>query len=177
LGNSCFVHFCLLFLDLRISGFSAFSRISRSAWFSGFSPLSRNSCSGWFLFCLVSRFIMDVRRGHQRLACGSRIWLTLGSPLPSPYTVEPSHLIFQPHNTLACNYHPPHTQAHPPHGMSATLIQLCSIVFPKYSSQRRLHNSLTVEWERRSVNPQPWRSTNNSLGLPHAQSLSVCLFL
>jgi len=32
----------------------------------------------------------------------------------------------------------------------------CSIVFPKYSSQSRLHNSLTVEWERRSVNPQPW---------------------
>jgi len=29
----------------------------------------------------------------------------------------------------------------------------------------------------RSVNPQPWRFTNNSLGLPHAPSLSVCLFL
>jgi len=28
-----------------------------------------------------------------------------------------------------------------------------------------------------SVNPKPWRFTNNSLGLPHAPSLSVCLFL
>jgi len=28
-----------------------------------------------------------------------------------------------------------------------------------------------------SVNPQPWRFTNDSLGLPHAPSLSVCLFL
>ena len=26
-----------------------------------------------------------------------------------------------------------------------------------------------------TVNPQPWRCTNNSLGLPHAQSFSVCL--
>ena len=53
----------------------------------------------------------------------------------------------------------------------------CSILFPKYSSQRCLRNSLTIEWERRSVNPQPWRFTNNSLGLPHAPSFSVCLFL
>ena len=50
-------------------------------------------------------------------------------------------------------------------------------MFPKYSSQRCLHNSLTVDWERRSVNPLPWRFTNKSLGLPHAPSLSVCLFL
>jgi len=50
-------------------------------------------------------------------------------------------------------------------------------VFLKYFSQRRVHNSLTVEWERRNVNPQPWFFTNNSLGLPHAPSLSVCLFL
>jgi len=40
LGNSSCVHFWLLFLILRISGFSPFSRISRS---------------GWFLFCLVCR--------------------------------------------------------------------------------------------------------------------------
>jgi len=29
----------------------------------------------------------------------------------------------------------------------------------------------------RSVNSQPWRFTNNSLGLPYAHSLSVCLYL
>jgi len=28
-----------------------------------------------------------------------------------------------------------------------------------------------------SVNPQPWRFTYNSLGLPHAPSFPVCLFL
>jgi len=28
-----------------------------------------------------------------------------------------------------------------------------------------------------SINPQPWRFTNDSLGLPHAHSMSVCLFL
>ena len=28
-----------------------------------------------------------------------------------------------------------------------------------------------------SVNPKPWRFTNNNLGLPHAHSLSVCLYL
>jgi len=50
-----------------------------------------------------------------------------------------------------------------------------SIVFPKYCSQSRLHNSLTVELEWRSVNSQPWRFTPNSLSLPHAQSSSVCL--
>ena len=53
----------------------------------------------------------------------------------------------------------------------------CSIVYSKCSSQRRFYHSLTVERERRSVNPQPWRFTNNNLGLPHAPSLSVCLFL
>ena len=55
--------------------------------------------------------------------------------------------------------------------------ELCKTVFPKYSSQRRIRNSLTVEWALPSVNPQPWRFTSNSLGLPHVHSLSVCLFL
>jgi len=32
-------------------------------------------------------------------------------------------------------------------------------------------------FSRLSVSPQLWRFTNNSLGLPHAHSLSVCLFL
>jgi hypothetical protein len=48
-------------------------------------------------------------------------------------------------------------------------------VFPKYSSQSRIRTGLTATWARRSVNPQPWRFTNNSFGLPHAQSFSVCL--
>jgi hypothetical protein len=42
LGYSGFVHFGLLFLILRIPGFSPFSRISRA---------------GWFLFCPVCRFV------------------------------------------------------------------------------------------------------------------------
>jgi len=54
--------------------------------------------------------------------------------------------------------------------MAATL----KIVFPK--SQRFVRTSLTVAWALRGVNPQPWRFTNNSLGLPPAHSFSVCLF-
>jgi len=45
------------------------------------------------------------------------------------------------------------------------------------SSPSRIHNSLTIEWALPSVNPQPWHFTNNSLGLPHAHTFSVCLFL
>ena len=36
---------------------------------------------------------------------------------------------------------------------------------------------LDASFTHPSVNPQPWQFTNNSLGLPHAHSLSVCLFL
>jgi len=50
----------------------------------------------------------------------------------------------------------------------------CLIAFPKYSSQSNQHGSRLV-WVP-SLNPEPWLFTNNSLGLPRAQSLSVCLF-
>jgi len=49
-------------------------------------------------------------------------------------------------------------------------------IVSQYSSQSCIHTGLTAAWARRSVNPQPWRFTNNSLGLPHAHSFSVCLF-
>ena len=45
------------------------------------------------------------------------------------------------------------------------------------SSQSSIHTGLTAVWALLSVNPQPWRFTNNGLGLPYAYSLSVCLFL
>ena len=45
------------------------------------------------------------------------------------------------------------------------------------SSQSKINTSLTAAWALSSVNPQPWRFTNNSLGLPHAHSLSICLLL
>ena len=67
LCNSGFVHLSLLFLILRISGFSPFSRISRSGRFSGFSPFSSNSRSGWFLICLGSRFGGQIRSGASGL--------------------------------------------------------------------------------------------------------------
>ena len=50
-------------------------------------------------------------------------------------------------------------------------------LLPWNSSQRSVRTRLIVAWALQSVNPQPWRFTNNSLGLPHAPSLSVCLFL
>jgi len=71
--------------------------------------------------------------------------------------------------------------AHPPHGMSANLIKLCS--GPRNIPLREgdyidwRHNLLDVSFELWSVNFQPWHFTNNSLGLPHAHSLSVCLCL
>jgi len=37
---------------------------------------------------------------------------------------------------------------------------------PKYSFQSSIHTSLTAVWALSIVNPQPWRFTNNSLGLP-----------
>ena len=55
LGNSGFVHFGLLFLILRISPFS---------------PFSRNSRSGWFVFCLVSSIMGVQRLQNIRLARG-----------------------------------------------------------------------------------------------------------
>jgi len=73
------------------------------------------------------------------------------------------------------------THSHPPHGMSANLIKLCS--GPRNIPPREGDyidwrcNLLDVSFEMRSVNPQPWRFTHNSLGLPPALSLSVCLFL
>ena len=39
------------------------------------------------------------------------------------------------------------------------------------------HDMLDVSFELQSENPQPWRFTNNSLGLAHAHFFSVCLFL
>jgi len=61
--------------------------------------------------------------------------------------------------------HPPHT----PHGMSANFVKLCSQNIPLKATRTAV--------EVPSVNNQPWCFTNNSLGLPHAYSLSVCLFL
>jgi len=43
------------------------------------------------------------------------------------------------------------------------------------SSQSHQHGSRLVGVP--SVNPQPWPFTNHSVSLPHAPSLSVCLFL
>jgi len=54
-------------------------------------------------------------------------------------------------------------------------IHVCSVC--NISSQSSIHTGLTAAWALPSVNPQPWHFTNNSLGFPHAPSLSVCLFL
>jgi len=67
------------------------------------------------------------------------------------------------------------TLHHTPTPSARHVSELCKIVFPKYSSQSHQQGSRIVGVP--SVNPQPGCFTNNSLGLPHAHSLSVCLFL
>jgi len=200
LGNPGFVHF-LPFEKFSFCIFSPFSRNSRSGWFLFCQgtfwrdlwvilvlcifSLLRHSRFAYFLhfreilvlvgFCSV-KAPWEPRQGTSLHFTKLHFAHTQTSDLP-PFT--PRHYTPPSHPTThyllipvpaPCTLHPPIT---PPTQSSRNF---CSIVFPKYCSQRRLHNSLTVEWERRSVNPQLWRFTNNNLGLPHAPSLSVCLF-
>ena len=96
LSTSSVVHVCLLFLILRSSGFSAFSRISRSGWFSGFSPFLRIFRSGWFLFCLPAHYL---RFGGQPIApmnlCPTSDILN-HAPHPTAH-LPPTHTL-PPHN-------------------------------------------------------------------------------
>jgi len=94
---------------------------------------------------------------------------------------KPATIHSSPHNTtlpLPTQPHPTYSSPHPPLAPSTphmhlqwNFVHFCSPNIPLSC----LHNNLTVEWERRSVNPQPWHFTNNILGLSHAQSFSVCL--
>ena len=98
-----------------------------------------------------------------------------------PSTVHPTTL----HSPIPLNHtlhthprtHPFTSQSHPPHSVKWIFVLWCSPNIPlrecDYIDWR--HNMLDVSFELRSVNPQPWRFTNNSFGLPHAQSFSVCL--
>jgi len=116
--------------------------------------------------------IMGSLCQHLRLArssvysgwLGSHWYLVYAPPKPSTYPsthTTPSH---------ATTLH--HTLTHSTQHVS-TLYKIVS----KYFSQSIIHTRLTAAWALSSMNPQPWRFTNNSLGLPHAPSLSVCLFL
>jgi len=53
--------------------------------------------------------------------------------------------------------------------------ELCKIVFPKYSSQSHQQGRRIVGVQ--SVNPQPWRFTNNSLSVSmHIPCLFACFY-
>jgi len=97
-------------------------------------------------------------------------WLRAhGCPLhapPRPHTYSSTHTTPLHATTSA-------THSHPPHDMSANWIKLCFQNIPLREASARLNRCVAL----RSVNFQPWCFTNNSLGLPHAHSLSVCLFL
>ena len=54
--------------------------------------------------------------------------------------------------------------------------KLTKILYHQRSSSQSHHQGSRLVGVL-SVNSQPWRFTNNILGLPHAHSLSVCLFL
>jgi len=69
------------------------------------------------------------------------------------------------------------------HNISLFWPQWCHDYNPYYPCLIFIHYiRLRVHWHGLrqvgvwSVNPQPWRFTNNSLGLPDAPFLSVCLF-
>jgi len=113
---------------------------------------------------------MGSRLRHLRVARGSTVfvWLRADWHLVM-YCRDLTSILPPKHHPYM---HPlSTTHSHHPHGMSANLIK----PFLKYSSQSHQHGSRLVGVP--SVNPQPWRFTNNSLGFPHEHSLSVCLFL
>jgi len=126
---------------------------------------------------------MDPRRSAR-----SWIWSFFSKTAPSPIRIGSMYFdacIFISRQDLQVPAYPS-THTTPLHATTIhhTLTpstrhvnELCKIVFPKYSSQSPVRNSLTVEWALPSVNPQPWCFTNESLSLPYAHSLSFCLFL
>jgi len=104
LGNS---GFGLLFLILRISGFSAFWRISRYGWFFGFSPFFEK-----FSFCLL--FVLSCQQVWQGL--NLRPKLTAPRLLSSP-THKPATTHSSPQNTTLPNPtqpQPTNSAPHPP---------------------------------------------------------------
>jgi len=93
--------------------------------------------------------------------------------LPPPTQRSTSSYTRLPLAPFTPQHYTPTSHPHPPHGVSENFVKLCSrhiplrdLSAPAYPLHRHL-----------SVNPQPWRCTNDSLGVPHAHSLSVCLFL
>ena len=118
--------------------------------------------------------IPGARRWHLRLARGSAdsVWLCFHRYLLHTRQCMDLTPILPP-TQRPCMQHHHHTLTPSTRRVS----ELCKIVSTKYSSQSSIHTSLTAAWALPSVNLQPWRFTNNSLGLPPAHSLSVCLFL
>jgi len=128
---------------------------------SKFPPFSRNSRSGWFLFSLVSS-IINARWRNLRLTAAPNLasqgWRTIFyKPLA----------VFMLNATSRVQHPLPHT--HTLHTACQRTQWNCipEIFLSEPPTGSRL---LGVT----SVNP---RFTNNSLGLDHAHSLSVCLFL
>ena len=116
--------------------------------------------------------IMGARRRHLHCHAAwptlvySVLTVTFSMPCRdlTPILPPTQHLYMQP---------PSAAHSHPPHGMSLNLIKLFPRNIPLKETSTRPKRCVAL-W---SVNPQPWRFTNNSLGVPHAHSFSVCLFL
>ena len=148
----------------------------RNVWFSEFREMTFSLSQFWSFFTVLLQIWREINlRPNSRQDNLLRPHTNKRPPTTHPTTL---HSPCPPNHTL-----PTHPRTHlshpPPHNHTLRTAwnkkNFCSIVWPKYSSLSRLHNSLTVEWERMSVNPQPCRFTNNSLSLPHTQSFSVYL--
>jgi len=88
-------------------------------------------------------------------------------PTPTSRTLHPPLAPSTP------QHYTPASHPYPPHGVPENYVQLCSRNIPLRQTSTRPDCCVAF----RSVNPQPWHFTNNSLSLPHAHFLSVCLFL
>ena len=91
-------------------------------------------------------------------------------------TLHSAHT-FLPNHTLPT--HPHYHLSHPPPHNPTLHTELKKLVFncvPQIFLSEYIDMAY-AEMVIRSVNPQPWRFANKSLGLLHAHSLSDCLFL
>jgi len=94
-----------------------------------------------------------------------RLYLTSCSPLPPPFTAGTPIRTPTEHPGTQL---PSTTHSHPPHGMSANFLKLCSRNIP-------LKVEGTNSWNA-DCESKTWRFTYNSLGLPPTHSLLVYLF-
>jgi len=166
---------------LRIFAYSPFLRISRSGRilrildFLCFREFFDLLGFGSVLFAGLNNSLvrqeLNLRPNSPRQDSSIRPHTNQRPPTVHPTTL---HSPFPRNHTLPT---PPRTHlSHPPPHRHTLKDYFFSTNVPQTFLSEYI-GTASAELLIRSVNSQPWRFTNNSLGLPHAPSLSVCLFL